>query len=193
MTVVVTPIYILRMTPVVLLSHSGYPMNQGGYPPCNVCPFSDANSKLKECSFYFGSFEKDRLDKLMWLYRFKVYRERDRDLLMYKALYLASELLGLKLRDFGEKVGDQFCGLELDMESFRIYQYSCKMMRSRSSCGAFEVNFRKFETHENARIGVYEIVREWSKDSGHYENADILILKRRLLPCEGSARMISLI
>ncbi|MGC8542903.1 MAG: hypothetical protein ACP5NQ_03080, partial [Vulcanisaeta sp.] len=180
-------IYILRMTPATL--PRGYPMKQDNYP-CIACPFSNERSKLQECKFYFGSFEKDRLDKLMWLYRFKVYRERDRDLLMYRALYLASELLGLKLHDFASKIGTQFCGLRLDLESLRIYRYSClrSTKDTRSTCGIFEVNFEKFDTYENARIGIYDIIKRYSKGNDYDKNIDVLILKRKLLPCERLTR-----
>lgn len=177
-----TNIYIFRMTPAMLFSHSGNPKSQDRYP-CKVCPFSNANSKLGECSFYFGSFEKDKLDKLMWLYRFKVYRERDRDLIMYKALYFTSEQYGLTLRDFEKRLGTEFCGLRLDLESLRVDKYSCKKGR-RKSCGNFEINFRKFDVYLNAKIGVYEIAKEFYKNSEYWN--DIVVLKRKLLPCEST-------
>ena len=84
------PDYVFRYTPSML--PRGSPMNQrdesGEYKyPCKLCPFSDKNSKLQECRFYFGSYEKDELDKLLWLYRFKVYRNRDRDMIAYRVLY----------------------------------------------------------------------------------------------------------
>ena len=176
------PSYVLRMTPTTLLMGGGYPMSQNRYP-CTVCPFSDAKSALKECSFYFGSFEKDKLDKLMWLYRFKVYRERERDLVMYKALYLASELRNLRLHDFKEKMGTQFCGLKLDLSSLRPYKHPCSR-DTKSSCGTFEVSFKEIDTREVARIGVYEIEKEHNDE--YYD--DIIILRRRLMCCEGSSK-----
>lgn len=176
------PFYIFRMTPAELFLHSGRPRNQQAGYPCSVCPFSDRNSKLRECSFYFGSFDKDRLDKLMWLYRFKVYRERDRDLLMYKALYMASKLRGLKLQDFGRRFGNSLCGLSLDLESHTISESSCNKARKKI-CGKFEVKFEKFDVNTTARIGVYDIV---NVDEEQY--SELIFLKRKLLPCEIAGR-----
>lgn len=176
--------YIFRMTPAILYKHSGYPAKQDGYQ-CRICPFSDENSKLRECTFYFGLYEKDKLDKLIWNFRFKVYRERDRDLIMYKALYLASELRNLALSDFKNKLGHEFCGLKLDLDNLRIDQYKCKNIK-RSLCGIFEIKFDNLDVNMKARLGVYEVVTDTSAQEDLFRHADIILLKRRLTNCESS-------
>lgn len=167
------PTYIFRMTPSILLEVSGYPMTQERWQ-CSICPFSDKNSGARECRFYFGSNEKDRLDKLMWLYRFKVYRERERNLIMYRALY---SLRLSQLKDMGTNI----CGFRLDLDDFSFIpsKFSCQARSRNSLCGVFEVTSKKLDIHETARIGIYEIEKDYN-DIG----SEVLVAKRKLLPCE---------
>lgn len=53
--------------------------------PCARCPFKGDDGP---CAFYFGSRKpKDYFDKLMWWARFKVYWERERDLVSHRAMH----------------------------------------------------------------------------------------------------------
>ena len=167
--------YIFRMTPRILLKKSGNPTKQKGWP-CSVCPFSDKISRLRECRFYFGSKKKDLLDKLMWLYRFNVYRERERDLIMYRALY------SLKLSQFKD-LGFNICGFKLDLDNFSLVpsRFSCQTRSKNSLCGVFEATFKKLDIHMTASIGIYDIVKDYdSNDVG----SEVIVAKRNLLPCE---------
>lgn len=64
---------------------------RGGKPgrweihPCRMCSFRGDDGP---CAFYFGSGKsKDYFDKLMWWARYKVYWERERDLLNHRAMH----------------------------------------------------------------------------------------------------------
>lgn len=64
--------------------NTGKPGNWNRYP-CNLCPFRGDEGP---CSFYFGSKKpKDYFDKLMWWARYKVYWDRERDLVSHRAMY----------------------------------------------------------------------------------------------------------
>lgn len=63
---------------------AGRPGNWGRYP-CKMCPFRGDEGP---CAFYFGSKKpKDYFDKLMWWARYKVYWDRERDLVSHRAMY----------------------------------------------------------------------------------------------------------
>ena len=166
--------YIFRYTP--SLPHRGSPMYQYGYP-CNICPFSDKNSELQECRFYFGSFEKDKKDKLenlLWVYRFKVYRNRDRDMIAYRVLYELADRINT-LSDFEQYLySGKHAGFIVDLEKESIVPMSIRG----GICGTIEVSFNNLGIiRKKVRVGVYNI------DSSHsiYER---LMLRRKLMPCE---------
>ncbi|MCG2865561.1 MAG: hypothetical protein L7H04_06800 [Vulcanisaeta sp.] len=170
--------YIFRYTP-SLLPH-GYPMHQmenGEYVyPCIVCPFSNKNSKLQECSFYFGSgsFDKNKLDKLLWAYRFKVYRNRDRDMIAYRVLYELADHVNT-LSGFERYLySGRYAGFRVDLDRESIERVGI----GGGVCGTIEVSFNNLGIiRKRVRVGVYDI------DSSHsiYEG---LILRRKLMPCE---------
>jgi len=169
------PYYMFRYTPSLL--PRGNPMKQrdkdGDYMyPCKACPFSDRNSKLHECAFYFGSYEKDRLDKLLWLYRFKVYRERDRDLIVYRASYqLADRIGGLSgfERELYSPINSKYSSFIVNLDDLRVAKAR--------GCGTIEISFKKLNVMKRARIGVYSIDTRYSIYEG-------LVLRRKLMPCE---------
>jgi len=163
------PYYVFRYTPSIL--PRGYPMWQGGQ--CNACLFSDRNSKLRECRFYFGSYEKDMLDKLLWLYRFKVYRERDRDLMVYRVLYELAYYVG-GLSGFENYLySSRYSGFKVDLDEGRIERVNV----SSGLCGTIAISFRNLNVMRKSRVGVYSIDKEHSIYEG-------LVLRRRLMPCE---------
>jgi hypothetical protein len=167
--------YIFRYTPSLL--PRGNPMHQMENDeyiyPCRVCPFSDKNSELQECTFYFGSFDKDKLDSLLWLYRFKVYRNRDRDMIAYRVLYELADYVNT-LSGFEQYLySGKHAGFKVDLDKESIELMSI----SGGVCGTIEVSFNNLDIKKKARVGVYNI------DSSHsiYEG---LILWRKLMPCE---------
>ena len=170
------PDYIFRYTPSML--PRGSPMNQrdesGKYKyPCVLCPFSDKNSKLRECSFYFGSYEKDELGRLLWLYRFKVYRERDRDMIIYRVLYELADYVNV-LPGFEQYLySSRYSGFKVDLDEGRIERVNV----SSGLCGTIAISFRNLNVMRKSRVGVYSIDKEHSIYEG-------LVLRRRLMPCE---------
>ena len=178
------PDYIFRYTPSML--PRGSPMNQrdesGKYKyPCVLCPFSDKNSKLRECSFYFGSYEKDELGRLLWLYRFKVYRERDRDMIIYRVLYELADYVNV-LPGFEQYLySDKHAGFRVNLDKGLIERTTIhrveKMNNHSSLCGAINISFGNLNVMKKARIGVYSIDSKYSIYEG-------LVLRRKLMPCE---------
>jgi hypothetical protein len=168
--------YIFRYTPSLLpRGNPKHQMKNGKYIyPCRVCPFSDKNSELQECTFYFGSFDKDKLDSLLWLYRFKVYRNRDRDMIAYRVLYELADYVNT-LSGFEQYLySGKHAGFRVDLDKESIVPMSI----SGGICGTIEVSFNNLGIiRKRVRVGVYDI------DSGHsiYEG---LILRRKLMPCE---------
>jgi len=163
--------YIFRYTPSLL--PRGSPKDQYDGYPCGLCPFSDKNSELKECRFYFGSFDKDKLDSLLWAYRFKVYRNRDRDMITYRVLYQLTDYVKT-LSGFEQYLySGEHAGFRADLDKGSIELTSI----SEGVCGTIVVTFNNLKIMKKVRIGVYNI------DSGHsiYEG---LILRRKLMPCE---------
>jgi hypothetical protein len=74
----------------------GRPRGSHNRYPCNVCPFSDVKSPLAEaigkgeCKIYFGTLpgeEKTRLEKLIWKFRYNVFKQSERSMTLYKGLY----------------------------------------------------------------------------------------------------------
>ena len=170
------PDYVFRYTPSML--PRGSPMNQrdesGKYKyPCVLCPFSDKNSKLRECSFYFGSYEKDELGRLLWLYRFKVYRERDRDMIVYRVLYELADYVNA-LPGFEQYLySDKHAGFSVNLDNGLI-----ERMNIRSGlCGTINISFGNLNIMKKVRIGVYSIDSKYSIYEG-------LVLRRKLMPCE---------
>ncbi|MFP3320037.1 MAG: PD-(D/E)XK nuclease family protein [Acidilobus sp.] len=166
--------YMFRYTP--SLRHRGSPMYQYGYP-CNICPFSDENSELQECRFYFGSFEKDKKDKLenlLWVYRFKVYRNRDRDMIAYRVLYELADRVNT-LSDFERYLySGKHAGFIVDLEKESIVPMSIRG----GICGTIEVSFNNLGIiRKRVRVGVYNI----DSSNSIYER---LMLRRKLMPCE---------
>jgi len=162
--------YLFRYTPSLL--PRGNPMKQRDKYPCNACPFSDRNSRSRECTLYFGSYEKDRLEKLLWLYRFKVYRERDRDLMVYRALYQLADRIG-GLSSF-EELYSKYSGFIINLDGPEVAVAKAKATRY---CGTIEISFRKLNVMKRARIGVYSIDTRYPVYEG-------LVLRRKLMPCE---------
>jgi len=163
--------YIFRYTPLRL--PRGKPKYQYRYP-CIKCPFSNRNSELQECRFYFGSFEKDKLDDLLWLYRFKVYRNRDRDMIAYRVLYELADYVNT-LSGFERYLySGKHAGFGVDLENESIVPMSI----SKGVCGTIEVSFNKLGIiRKRIRVGVYNI----DSSRSIYER---LILRRKLMPCE---------
>jgi hypothetical protein len=163
--------YIFRYTPLRL--PRGKPKYQYRYP-CIKCPFSNRNSELQECKFYFGSFEKDKLDDLLWLYRFKVYRNRDRDMIAYRVLYELADYVNT-LSGFERYLySGKHAGFGVDLENESIVPMSI----SKGVCGTIEVSFNKLGIiRKRIRVGVYNI----DSSRSIYER---LILRRKLMPCE---------
>jgi len=163
--------YIFRYTPSLL--PQGIPKEQYKRYQCRLCPFSDKNSQLKECRFYFGSFDKDKLDSVLWAYRFKVYRNRDRDMITYRVLYQLTDYVKT-LSGFEQYLySGEHAGFRADLDKGSIELTSI----SEGVCGTIVVTFNNLKIMKKVRIGVYNI------DSGHsiYEG---LILRRKLMPCE---------
>jgi hypothetical protein len=163
--------YMFRYTPSLL--PRGSPKDQYKKYQCRLCPFSDENSELKECRFYFGSFGKDKLDSLLWAYRFKVYRNRDRDMITYRVLYQLTDYVKT-LSGFEQYLySGEHAGFRVDLDKGSIELTNI----SEGVCGTIVVTFNNLKIMKKVRIGVYNI------DSGHsiYEG---LILRRKLMPCE---------
>jgi len=162
--------YALRLTPVNL--PRGNPKQQEKFP-CTICPFSDKNSKLGECRFYFGSTEKDYIDKLMWTYRYKVYGERERAAVPFKVLYEVSRKVGGlgRFAEFVERGG----GYYVWIANGNIRTMSASPSKNRRKCGIVRVSFEEVEYEDDIRVGVYEL--EWL-------GKETLLLRRRFLPCE---------
>ncbi|MGC9107340.1 MAG: PD-(D/E)XK nuclease family protein, partial [Infirmifilum sp.] len=171
--------YALRLTPPEL--PRGNPRRQERYP-CKVCPYSDERSKLRECSFYFGSTDKDRIDDLMWAFRYRVYGERERAMMPYKALYELSNKLG----DLATLVGDLRGGSwykvtisngNVSVSRNRDTSETRRRLRPhKQKCGVVEVEFKELNYSTDLRLGVYGM--KWIGD-------EALFLWRNYMPCEG--------
>lgn len=178
------PDYVFRYTPSTL--PRGNPMNQrdesGDYKyPCILCPFSDKNSKLQECRFYFGSYEKDELGRLLWLYRFKVYRERDRDMVVYRVLYELADYVNA-LPGFEQYLySGKHAGFRVNLDKGLIERTTIrrveKMNNYSSLCGAINISFGNLNVMKKVRMGVYSIDSKYSIYEG-------LVLRRKLMLCE---------
>lgn len=161
---------VIRFTPRTF--RRGSPRNQSSRKICRACLFSDLKSPLAksplgmgECSFYFGqnSFHKNVLDKLMWKYRFIVYRERDSLLMPLKALYMASFSYG-GLMKFSNIITQN----EIIIDSFSTFTPS---QRSRN---AIKINFKDFN-NQRIKVDIYDIC---------FVNIEKIVLKRNMYPHE---------
>lgn len=86
---------VLRLTPRQLprgdyQNHSRWPCVTSNNKP--FCTMSEP------CTFYFGQGygEADDYDKVMWKIRFSIYRQKEEDLLIYKAIYDSFKYFGKK-------------------------------------------------------------------------------------------------
>ena len=165
----------LRLTPPGM--SRGNPVKQNVWQ-CKICPFSSENSKLDECRFYFGSKEKDLVDKLMWKFRGIVYRERESALVPYRVLYeIGKKVGGMKtlLKDLKEGVWYQVSVTNGDFNVRRHKKTSPHIQRYRHRCSVIEVGFEEIDFNREIRVGVY-MVEPIGKEA--------LLLLREYLPCE---------
>ncbi|WP_287910790.1 hypothetical protein, partial [Thermofilum sp.] len=143
--------------------------------------FSSENSKLDECRFYFGSKEKDLIDRLMWKFRGIVYRERESSLVPYRVLYeIGKKVGGMKtlLKDLKEGVWYQVSIANGDFNVWRHTRTSPRVQRYKHRCSVIEVDFKEIDFNREIRVGVY-MVEPIGKEA--------LLLSRDYLPCEAPA------
>ncbi|MEM4438735.1 MAG: hypothetical protein QW680_08890 [Pyrobaculum sp.] len=170
--------YALRLTPPFL--PRGNPRSQNKYP-CTVCPYSNAASKLRECEFYFGTTEKDNIDRLMWAFRYRVYRERERAMLPYKALYELSQRVGSLTTLVSDLKNGAWYNVKIANGDVSVYRHTDtsksrrKLRAHKNKCGLVEVEFEELQHSLDIRVGVYHL--EWIGE-------EAILLHRDFLPCE---------
>jgi len=165
----------LRLTPPGM--SRGNPAKQNFWQ-CKICPFSSKNSKLDECRFYFGSREKDPIDRLMWKFRSIVYGERESALVPYRVLYeIGKKVGGMKtlLKDLKEGVWYQVSVTNGDFNVRRHKKISPHTQRYKHRCSVIAVDFKEIDFNREIRVGVY-MVEPIGKEA--------LLLLRDYLPCE---------
>jgi len=172
--------FALRLTPPEL--PRGNPKTQEKSWQCKLCPFSNTVSKLKECEFYFGSKEKDLIDKLMWRYRWIVYGERESALVPYRVLYEVGRKVGGMqnlIKDLREGV---WYGVHIKNGEVFLRRYSKMSPHTqphKRKCSVIEVNFEEIKFNREIRIGLYKIAPLGTES---------LLLLRDYLPCEAPSR-----
>jgi hypothetical protein len=106
-----------------------------------------------------------------------VYRERDRDLMVYRALYqLADHIGGLSSfeRELYSPINSEYSGFIINLDEPEVAVVKAKATRY---CGTIEISSRKLNVMKRARIGVYSIDTRYPVYEG-------LVLRRKLMPCE---------
>jgi len=165
----------LRLTPPSL--PRGSPTKQQGWQ-CNLCPFSDKNSKLQECRFYFGSKAKNLIDSLMWRYRWIVYGERENALVPYRVLYEVGRKASGMQNLINKLKNGRWYEVIIKNGNISIRErgkVSPRTKRYKHRCGVIEVEFEEIGYTRDIRLGLYKVV-PLGKES--------LLLLRDYLPCE---------
>ena len=145
----------------------GSPMGNHDKYPCKICPYSDKNSPIAstlgfgECKLYFGKLpgeEKTTLEKLIWKFRFNVYKQSERSMLLYKGLYYGSLLHG-GIEEFIKQIKDTpiEVGEKGDLTFFD----------KRSTCFNLHVNYSDSLKHEaKAIVDIYKIKHIFTNTEG---------------------------
>ncbi len=138
--------------------HRGYPMGRHDKYPCKVCPYSDTNSPLTEtlgfgeCRMYFGKLpgsEKTKFERLLWKFRFNVYKQSERSMLLYKGLHDASNFYG-SIKEFIDAAKNG--PLEVDENG------DIKILDRESPCFNLRVNYNNSLRHEaKTVVDIYKI------------------------------------
>ena len=133
--------FLLRWTPPVLKKR-GKPQTQERYP-CTYCKAVFQNLAIA-CSFYFGRESlRTAFDKLMWKYRFIVYRIRERDMLPFKALFDISH----QNRDYIIRKIEEGSGIE--------YEVSSRSFKSYEKSAILRVNTHYYNDYFEGRVDVF--------------------------------------
>jgi hypothetical protein len=113
--------YAFNYTPCRFL-RCGKPIEQGKWP-CRskrgkqICPFAGENGP---CKFYFGHREKEEYDIVMWKLRYKVFEEKERCLLSYRAIDILFKKMGLTWI-FDNSIGKSCKGFIIDIAGETAY------------------------------------------------------------------------
>jgi hypothetical protein len=139
--------YAFNYTPCRLL-RCGKPINQSKWP-CKTKkgkPFCSFVGENGPCKFYFGRKEKEEFDIIMWKLRYKVFEEKERSLVSYRAMDILFKKIGLKWI-FDSNVEKSCKGFKVDIagETVRVERGSSVVFYVRVLRGGKELDKLRFD------------------------------------------------
>jgi len=135
----------------------GRPTEQGSWP-CRTrkgksfCPFAGDHDA---CKFYFGRRNGEEFESLMWRLRYKVFEDKERSLMNYKAMYILLKEQGLQWL-FDESIKSTCKGFKVDIASAtaHIEHKSSAIFYVRTSRGRKELGKFRFDVVELSDVVV---------------------------------------
>jgi len=137
-------------TPCRVLS-CGRPAEQRSWP-CRtrkgklLCPFAGDHDA---CKFYFGRREREEFESLMWRLRYKVFEDKERSLINYKAMYILLKEHGLQWL-FDDSIKSTCKGFKVDIAgaTAHIEHKNSAIFYVRTSRGRKELGKFRFDVAE---------------------------------------------